>query len=167
MVAVATISIVVTPKDLRRENGFTYRPLAEVAALFIGIFLAMIPALNILKSSGGDLGITKPWQFFWLTGILSSFLDNAPTYLTASSLAQGLGLANEVVGMPENMLKAVSAGAVFMGANSYIGNGPNFMVKAIAVEAKIRMPNFFGYMVIAAIILWPIFIAVTLIFFRS
>ncbi len=167
MAGMAVLSIIITPKALRRENGFTYHPIIEVAVLFIGIFLAMIPALAILQARGSELGMTQPWQYFWATGILSSFLDNAPTYLTFMSLAQGLGLDNEIVGMPQIMLQAISAGAVFMGANSYIGNGPNFMVKAIADESKIRMPNFFSYMVLAALILWPIFMVVTLVFFRT
>lgn len=165
MASMAGLSIYLTPRDLRVENGFTYHPITEVAVLFIGIFLAMIPALAILQARGGELGMTKPWQFFWATGLLSSFLDNAPTYLTFMSLAQGLGRASEIVGMPTIMLKAISAGAVFMGANSYIGNGPNFMVKAIADEAKIRTPNFFAYMGFAALVLWPVFVAVTFIFF--
>ncbi len=167
MAGMALLSIRFTNQALRKENGFTYHPIVEVAALFIGIFLAMIPALAILQARGADLGLDQPWQFFWGTGILSSFLDNAPTYLTFLSLGQGLGLQDDVVGVPTIMLKAISAGAVFMGANSYIGNGPNFMVKAIADEMKIRMPNFFAYMVLAAAILWPIFIVVTLVFFRG
>jgi len=167
MATMAVLSIKITPRALREENGFTYHPIIEVAALFIGIFLAMIPALAILQARGSDLGLDQPWQFFWGTGILSSFLDNAPTYLTFLALAQGLKLQADVVGVPTIMLKAISAGAVFMGANSYIGNGPNFMVKAIADEAKIRMPNFFAYMALAAVILYPIFIVVTLVFFRG
>ena len=167
MAGMAMLSVRFTATALREENGFTYHPIIEVAALFIGIFLAMIPALAILQARGSDLGLNQPWQFFWCTGILSSFLDNAPTYLTFLSLAQGLGLQADVVGVPTIMLKAISAGAVFMGANSYIGNGPNFMVKAIADEAKIRMPNFFAYMLLAAVILWPIFVVVTLVFFRG
>ena len=167
MSVMAGLSIIITSRPLREDNGFTYHPITEVAVLFIGIFMAMIPALVILQARGGELGMTRPWQFFWATGILSSFLDNAPTYLTFMSLAQGLGRASEIVGMPTIMLKAISSGAVFMGANSYIGNGPNFMVKAIADEAKIRMPNFFAYMIQAALILWPIFIVVTLVFFQG
>src|SRR5439155_18018529 len=97
----------------------------------------MIPALELLRAQGHELGVREPWQFFWATGALSSFLDNAPTYLTFLALGQGLGLANEVVGVPETILAAISTGAVFMGANSYIGNAPNFMVKSIAEEAKV------------------------------
>jgi Na+/H+ antiporter NhaD/arsenite permease-like protein len=166
MLLMAALSLALTRRELRRENGFAFGPIIEVAVLFLGIFLAMIPALAILQARGGALGITKPWQFFWATGSLSSFLDNAPTYLTFLSLAQGLAQAPEVVGVPRVVLQAISAGAVFMGANSYIGNGPNFMVKAIADEAKIKMPDFFSYIAIAAVVLGPVYVAVTLVFFR-
>jgi Na+/H+ antiporter NhaD/arsenite permease-like protein len=131
--------------------------MVEVAVLFFGIFLTMIPALDILRSRGGALGVVKPWQFFWATGLLSSFLDNAPTYLTFLALGQGLRLADEVVGVPHAILAAISVGAVFMGANTYIGNAPNFMVKAIAEASRVRMPSFFGYMVYSGSILLPIF----------
>ncbi|MCA9672645.1 MAG: sodium:proton antiporter [Myxococcales bacterium] len=166
MVLMAVISLVITPKALRKENNFTFHPIVEVAALFIGIFLAMAPATAILQARGAELGMTKVWQFFWATGLLSSFLDNAPTYVSFLSLAQGIGLRGDVVGVPTRMLEAISAGSVLMGANSYIGNGPNFMVKAIADEAKIKMPNFFGYMLMAALVLWPIFGVITVVFFR-
>ena len=108
----------------------------------------------------------EPWQFFWATGTLSSFLDNAPTYLVFLALAQGLGLADEVVGVPHAILAAISLGAVFMGANTYIGNAPNFMVKAIAEAARVRMPSFFGYMLYSGAILLPLFVVVTWLFFR-
>jgi Na+/H+ antiporter NhaD/arsenite permease-like protein len=162
----ACLSIYATPRGLRRENAFTFHPIVEVAVLFLGIFLAMVPALAILQARGAELGLSKPWQFFWVTGALSSFLDNAPTYLTFLSLGQGLHLPAEVVGVPKTILLAVSAGAVFMGANSYIGNGPNFMVKAIAEEAGVEMPHFFGYMLFSGMILIPVFVATTVIFFR-
>jgi Na+/H+ antiporter NhaD/arsenite permease-like protein len=110
--------------------------------------------------------VRGPAQFFWASGFLSSFLDNAPTYLTFLALAQGLGLADEVVGVPHAILAAISVGAVSMGANTYIGNAPNFMVKAIAEEAKVRMPSFFGYMVYSGVILIPLFVITTLLFFR-
>jgi Na+/H+ antiporter NhaD/arsenite permease-like protein len=100
-----------------------------------------------------------------VTGVLSSFLDNAPTYLTFLSFAQGLKLSPEILGIPHRMLQAISAGAVFMGANSYIGNGPNFMVKALSDEANVKMPSFFGYMAVSATVLLPIFALVTLLFF--
>lgn len=168
------ISLIVTPykSKLRITNGFTFGPIKEVAYLFAGIFAAMIPALYILEHKGAALGITKPWQFFWATGGLSSFLDNAPTYLTFLSLAKGLNLPNDLgfvlndgSGLSAAVLAAISCGAVFMGANSYIGNGPNFMVKSIAEEQKIKMPSFFGYMAYSIGILIPVFILLTYIFF--
>jgi Na+/H+ antiporter NhaD/arsenite permease-like protein len=165
MVLMGISAALMTPRSLHEENGFTYGPIIEVALLFLGIFLAMVPALEILRDRGAELGITEPWQFFWATGGLSSFLDNAPTYLTFVSLAQSLGLKAEVVGVPTLLLKAVSAGAVFMGANSYIGNGPNFMVKSIADENKVMTPSFFGYLLVAAVYLLPVFVLVTFLFF--
>lgn len=169
MLAMAAISYGCTPRELREENGFTFHPIVEVAVLFAGIFVTMTPALALLEARGGELGIREPWQFFWLTGGLSSFLDNAPTYLTYLSLAQGvtrdLGLPAQVVGVPALYLKAISAGAVFMGANTYIGNGPNFMVKAISEAAGYRMPSFFGYMAYSGLILLPLFALITVIFF--
>jgi Na+/H+ antiporter NhaD/arsenite permease-like protein len=161
----AGLSLWRTPREIRRANGFTTYPITEVAVLFLGIFVTMIPALELLRSRGGELGVREPWQFFWATGGLSSFLDNAPTYLTFLALAQGLGLLDEVVGVPHAILAAISVGAVAMGANTYIGNAPNFMVKAIAEEAGVRMPSFFGYVVYSAAILLPLFVAVTLVFY--
>jgi Na+/H+ antiporter NhaD/arsenite permease-like protein len=137
----------------------------EVAAIFFGIFLTMIPALELLRARGGELGVREPWQFFWATGALSSFLDNAPTYLTFLALAQGLGLVDEVVGVSHAVLAGISVGAVFMGANTYIGNAPNFMVKSIAEEAGVKMPSFFGYMAYSGSILLPLFVAATFLFF--
>jgi Na+/H+ antiporter NhaD/arsenite permease-like protein len=165
MATLAALSLALTPGGLRKENGFSFGPIIEVAILFLGIFLCMVPALAILQARGGELGLRSPWQFFWATGLLSSFLDNAPTYLTFLSLAQGLHLSPEILGIPHRMLQAISAGAVFMGANSYIGNGPNFMVKAISDEANVKTPSFFGYMALSAGVLLPIFALVTLLFF--
>jgi Na+/H+ antiporter NhaD/arsenite permease-like protein len=162
----AVLSLLTTKRECRTDNKFTFNPIIEVAVLFAGIFVTMIPALLILNARGAELGIAKPWQFFWTTGALSSFLDNTPTYLAFFSMAQGLGLHGAVMGIPTMMLKAISAGAVFMGANSYIGNGPNFMVKVIAEEYKLKMPSFFGYMAYSGAILIPLFLVVTLIFFR-
>jgi Na+/H+ antiporter NhaD/arsenite permease-like protein len=125
----------------------------------------MIPALELLRLRGAELGVREPWQFFWATGALSSFLDNAPTYLAFLALGQGLGLANEVVGVPDALLAAISVGAVAMGANTYIGNAPNFMVKSIAEEAKVAMPSFFGYMLYSGLVLIPLFVVVTILFF--
>jgi Na+/H+ antiporter NhaD/arsenite permease-like protein len=166
MVALAAVSLWRTPREIRRANGFTSYPIVEVAVLFFGIFLTMIPALELLRLRGGELGVRAPWQFFWATGVLSSFLDNAPTYLTFLALGQGLGLAREVVGVPHAILAAISVGAVAMGANSYIGNAPNFMVKSIAEAQGVKMPSFFGYMLYSGLILLPLFAAVTVIFFR-
>ncbi len=164
MILLAIISLKITPKAYRRRNDFTYHPIIEVTVLFFGIFLTMIPALDILRARGAEFGITKSWHFFWLTGLLSSFLDNTPTYLTFISLAQGLNLKPEIIGITEEILKAISMGAVFMGANTYIGNGPNFMIKAIAEERGIYMPSFLGYFLYSILILFPLFILYTLIF---
>jgi Na+/H+ antiporter NhaD/arsenite permease-like protein len=166
MVGAAALSLVTTPSDLRRANRFSFHPILEVAALFAGIFLTMIPVLDLLRARGAELGVREPWQFFWATGLLSSFLDNAPTYLTFLALAQGQGLPKEVVGVSDEVLAAISLGAVFMGANSYIGNGPNFMVRSIAEERGVRMPSFGGYMVYSGLVLIPVFALGTLIFFR-
>ncbi len=166
MILMAVLSLLTTKRQCRIDNRFTYNPIVEVAILFAGIFVTMIPALLILNAHGAAIGITRPWQFFWTTGALSSFLDNTPTYLAFFSMAQGLGLNGEIMGIPTLFLQAISVGAVFMGANSYIGNGPNFMVKVIAEEHKLKMPSFFGYMVYSFAILIPLYVVVTLIFFR-
>jgi Na+/H+ antiporter NhaD/arsenite permease-like protein len=166
IVALSALSLWRTPRALRRDNGVTAHPMVEVAVLFAGIFLTMIPALELLRVRGGELGVREPWQFFWATGILSSFLDNAPTYLTFLALGQGLGQTAEIVGVPHAILAAISVGAVSMGANSYIGNAPNFMVKSIAEEQGVKMPSFFGYMAYSGVILLPLFAVVTVVFFR-
>ena len=165
IVALAALSLWKTPRAVRKANAFTAAPIVEVAVVFFGIFLTMVPALEILHLRGAELGVRAPWQFFWASGILSSFLDNAPTYLTFLALAQSLRLADDVVGVPHLILAAISVGSVSMGANSYIGNAPNFMVKAIAEEAGVKMPSFFGYMFFSAVVLLPLFVVVTLIFF--
>jgi Na+/H+ antiporter NhaD/arsenite permease-like protein len=165
IVGLAALSYWLTPTAIHRANGFTSYPIVEVAVLFLGIFLTMIPALELLHMRGGELGVHAPWQFFWATGALSSFLDNAPTYLTFLALGQSLRLAPEVVGVPHAILTAISVGAVAMGANTYIGNAPNFMVKSIAEEAGIKMPSFGGYMLYSGCILLPLFVVVTLLFF--
>jgi Na+/H+ antiporter NhaD/arsenite permease-like protein len=166
LILMSVTSLLTTKRQCRTDNKFTYSPILEVAILFAGIFVTMIPALLILNARGVELGITQPWHFFWAAGSLSSFLDNTPTYLAFFSMAQGLGLNGDMMGIPTIFLKAISAGAVFMGANSYIGNGPNFMVKAIAEEYKLKMPSFFGYMAYSCAVLIPLFIVVTLLFFR-
>jgi Na+/H+ antiporter NhaD/arsenite permease-like protein len=174
MWAMALLSWRTTKAVTRRLNEFTFAPMVEVAVLFAGIFGAMIPCLLILKARGAETGLTEAWQFFWASGTLSSFLDNAPTYLTFVSLGQGvtsaLGLPAEVMmqggAIAGKYLAAVSVGAVFMGANTYIGNAPNFMVKCISEEWKVRVPSFFGYMAWSACILLPVFLLNTLLFFR-
>ena len=168
LLGIIALSLITSPKGLRKENKFTYSPIIEVGFLFFGIFLTMIPALIILKTRGSELGVTQPWQFFWMAGGLSSFLDNAPTYLTFFNLAQGLHATGNLVantGIQFKILEAVSLGSVFMGANTYIGNGPNFMVKAISDEAGTKMPSFIGYMAWSVGILIPLFIIVTYISF--
>ena len=167
MVALAAASWWRTPQALRRANHFSLHPIQEVAAVFFGIFLTMMPALDLLRARGAALGVREPWQFFWATGALSSFLDNAPTYLTFLALAQGQGLAPEVVGVTHRVLMAISLGAVFMGANTYIGNGPNFMVRSIAESRGVKMPSFGGYMAYSAAVLLPVFVLVTLVFFAA
>jgi Na+/H+ antiporter NhaD/arsenite permease-like protein len=173
MLAMVLLSLLFTPREARSGNKFTFGPINEVAILFAGIFVTMVPVLMMLREGGAGLGITKPWQFFWITGGVSSFLDNAPTYLTFFSLAQSVTAAipgssvNVISGVSEPLLRAISCGAVFMGANSYIGNGPNFMVKSIAEEQGVDIPHFFAYMFYSALILVPIFALVTVIFFRG
>jgi Na+/H+ antiporter NhaD/arsenite permease-like protein len=165
MAALALVSLRRTPESVRTANQFTFHPILEVAAVFAGIFVTMIPALDLLRSHGGALGVREPWQFFWAAGLLSSFLDNAPTYLTFLALAQGLRLPPEVVGVTHQVLAAISLGAVFMGANTYIGNGPNFMVRAIAEARGVRMPGFGGYMLYSLTVLIPLFLLVTALYF--
>jgi Na+/H+ antiporter NhaD/arsenite permease-like protein len=166
MVAFTIVSLARTAKSVRHANHFSFHPILEVAAVFAGIFATMIPALDLLRAYGSELGVRQPWHFFWATGALSSFLDNAPTYLTFLALGQGQGLAPEVAGVPHDILTAISLGAVFMGANTYIGNGPNFMVRSIAESRGVRMPSFGGYMLYSGTILLPVFALVTLVFFR-
>jgi Na+/H+ antiporter NhaD/arsenite permease-like protein len=179
LILLAIASYFTTPREIHQSNRFSFTPINEVAILFAGIFVTMTPALLLLNAHGSELGVKEPWQFFWATGTLSSFLDNAPTYLTFASAACGLNhistsdpaylklfLELPPVARAPELLAAISCGAVFMGANTYIGNGPNFMVKAIAEENGVEMPGFFGYMGYAIAILIPIFIAVTFVFFR-
>jgi Na+/H+ antiporter NhaD/arsenite permease-like protein len=181
LILMGILSLFATPKSLREDNDFTWFPIIEVAYLFIGIFITMIPCLLILKAgSHGELAflinvVKKPFHYFWITGALSSFLDNAPTYLTFFNTALGSFYAGmtEAQSVPllmtENAiyLKAISAGAVFFGACSYIGNAPNFMVRSIAEEAGTSMPSFFGYILKYSLIyLIPTFGIVTFVFFR-
>jgi Na+/H+ antiporter NhaD/arsenite permease-like protein len=160
MVGLGIVSVWRAPKGPRERNKFSYGPIVEVAVLFAGIFITMVPALAVLEARGAELGLSTPLHFFLTTGALSSVLDNAPTYLTFLSAAQGMHLHDEVVGVPQIYLAAISLGAVFMGANTYIGNGPNFMVKAIAEEAGVTMPSFFAYAGRALLILTPVYLIV-------
>jgi Na+/H+ antiporter NhaD/arsenite permease-like protein len=173
MVAMALLSWFRTPHPIHKANHFEFHPIMEVAALFLGIFITMVPALEILSRHAPLWNLQHAWQYFWLTGSLSSFLDNAPTYLTFAALASGsLGGSIENLrillqsGLGEKLLCAISCGAVFMGANTYIGNGPNLMVRSIAERSGIRMPSFFGYMAYSGGILIPLFIAITFVFFQ-
>jgi Na+/H+ antiporter NhaD/arsenite permease-like protein len=169
MVGLALASLAFTPRAFREENNFNFAPIIEVALLFVGIFATMIPALMVLNARGAELGVDSASKFFWATGTLSSFLDNTPTYMSFLETACGmLGMTvAQLLQSPQGtlFLKAISVGAVFMGANTYIGNGPNFMVKAIAEQEKIRMPSFFGYMAWSVSILVPVFILVDVVFF--
>ncbi|MCK6444999.1 MAG: sodium:proton antiporter [Planctomycetes bacterium] len=185
MLGFCAVAWFTTRAENRSLNKFSWGPIQEVAILFAGIFVTMAPALLILNSwgqgervvFGAEFEASQPWQYFWLSGGLSSFLDNAPTYLTFTATAAGK------FGVPANeqflstflaqgdgaalLLAAISCGSVFMGANTYIGNGPNFMVKAIAEENGVRMPSFFGYMAYSCLILLPLFGVITWLFFTG
>jgi Na+/H+ antiporter NhaD/arsenite permease-like protein len=164
LAALAAMSLAVTPREARAANDFSWHPFVEVTVLFAGIFAAMIPALGVLRAHGENLHLVRPWQFFWATGSLSALLDNAPTYLAFLTAAQHL--PDEVAGTTADALAGISCGAVFFGAMTYIGNGPNFMVKAIADHAGVRMPSFFGYLAWSLAVLVPLFAALTFMFFR-
>ena len=162
-------SVATTREYVRKLNHFSWEPIAEVAILFIGIFVTMTPALLYLNENAASLGITEPMQFFFASGALSSFLDNAPTAVAFHTVAAGLPIAEGtplVAGVPEPMLAAISLGSVLFGAMTYIGNGPNFMVKAVAENEGVRMPSFFGYIFkFSVIILLPTYILMALVFF--
>jgi Na+/H+ antiporter NhaD/arsenite permease-like protein len=161
----AYFSMLTTSAQLNKANDFSWSAIVEVAVLFFGIFITMVPALALLEADGAQLGVDAPWKYFWATGLLSSFLDNAPTYLTfATVAAEGKPFAM-LMSDKALILQAISVGAVFMGANTYIGNGPNFMVKSIADSAGYRTPSFFGYMLYSGLILLPIFAFITFLFF--
>jgi Na+/H+ antiporter NhaD/arsenite permease-like protein len=175
LVAIAYASLRVTPRRIRAANHFTFGPIVEVAKLFAGIFITITPAIAMLRA--GPEGVMAPlvaavtgadgrpndMLYFWLTGALSSFLDNAPTYLVFFNLAGGDPVA--LMGPLGTTLVAISAGAVFMGANTYIGNAPNFMVKSIAESRGVRMPSFFGYLGWSLAVLLPVYALITLLFF--
>jgi len=185
IILMGLLSLKITAASIRKSNEFSWFPIKEVAYLFAGIFMTIIPALAILKAGSKGalapiiLAVDTPKQFFWITGMLSSFLDNAPTYLTFFNTALGkLGLSESAIREAfaagnfsatypqfETLLRGISLGAVYMGANTYIGNAPNFMVKSIAEESGITMPSFFGYMFkYSIIILIPVFFLMTILF---
>lgn len=155
-----------TPEKYRKENDFNLYPIIEVATLFIGIFITMVPALILLKLHGGELGLDTPMEFFYATGFFSSFLDNAPTYLVFFTTGQGTMSVSDFIQSKSLILAAISLGAVFMGAMTYIGNAPNFMVRSIAEQFGIKMPTFGGYMVYSILILQPVFFLMALIFLK-
>ena len=167
IVIMAILSMLLTPRLTRVSNNFTWGPIEEVAYLFLGIFITMVPCLLYLETNAQHLGVTMPHQFYYYSGLLSSFLDNTPTAVTFHSLAFGLGVhsGNMVAGIGEETLRAICLGSVFFGSMTYIGNGPNFMVKAVAEENNIKMPDFFSYIFkFSLIVLLPVFIIVQLIF---
>jgi Na+/H+ antiporter NhaD/arsenite permease-like protein len=176
LIAITLLSLKITSAKVHADNQFEWGPMAEVAKLFAGIFLTIIPVIAMLKAGvHGPFGavvaaVTRPdgqpdpAMYFWATGLLSSFLDNAPTYLVFFNTAGGDAAA--LMTTYATTLAAISAGAVFMGANTYIGNAPNLMVKAIAESRGVRMPSFFGYMAWSVAILVPLFVLSTFIFFR-
>lgn len=172
---IIALSLLTTKKSVRVENGYSWEPIEEVAILFIGIFITMTPALLLLNEHAASLGLTHPWQFYYSTGVLSSFLDNTPTAVAFHTVATGIpaelfsylsgGDAALVAGIPALILRAIALSAVFFGSMTYIGNGPNFMVKAIAEQEGIKMPSFFGYIFkFSLIILLPVYIIAQLIF---
>lgn len=173
LVLLTLMSLHTTKRQVRYKlNKYSWAPINEVAVLFFGIFVTMTPALAYLNANAATLGLNHTWQFFYATGALSSFLDNTPTAVALHSVASGLTpdqLAmfgnNIVAGIPEVLLQAICLGAVLFGAMTYIGNGPNFMVKAIAEESGVKMPSFFGYMFkFSLIVLLPVYILMQLIF---
>jgi Na+/H+ antiporter NhaD/arsenite permease-like protein len=175
--ALAAGSFFSTKSDIRTENNFTFRPIIEIALLFAGIFITITPATLLLDAQAERLGLSKPWHFFWASGLMSSMLDNAPAYLASVAAACGsqhLPLSGRYLakflnlGEPsDQILSAIACGCVFFGALTYLGNAPNFVVRAIAEESKVLMPSFFGFMIYSLPVLLPLFGLVTLIFFRG
>ncbi len=166
LIIMAVLSLLFTKKAVREANKFSWGPITEVAFLFLGIFVTMVPALLYLSTNAKSFGLMEPWHFYYATGALSSFLDNAPTAVSFYELAIGTfdNVVNGIAGIPAIIMKCISLGAVFFGAMTYIGNGPNFMVKAIAEDNNISMPSFFGYIIkFSLIVLLPVYIIVMLI----
>ena len=162
LLAIIVLSLKMTKRKIREDNHFSWEPITEVAIIFIGIFVTMTPALIYLNTNAEMFGLTSAREFFYATGALSSFLDNAPTAVAFYTVAQGIeSSATELVaGVAPQILQAISMGAVYFGSMTYIGNGPNFMVKAIAEKEGVRMPSFFGYIALALICLLPVYAAV-------
>ncbi|MBQ8224608.1 MAG: sodium:proton antiporter [Bacteroides sp.] len=169
LIAIIILSLVTTKKSVREANHFSWEPIVEVAVLFVGIFATMTPALIYLNTNAASMGLTEPWQFYYSTGLLSSFLDNAPTAVAFHSVATGLPVVEGVpvvAGIQEVLLKVIAVASVFFGAMTYIGNGPNFMVKAIAERSGVPMPSFFGYICkFSLVVLLPLYIIAQIIFF--
>jgi Na+/H+ antiporter NhaD/arsenite permease-like protein len=175
MIIAAVTAFLWTPRRVYLENQFTFAPIKEVGWLFLGIFGTIVPVLDYMEMHARELGLHSDLQFYWFTGLLSGILDNAPTYLTF--LAGALGLEGFKIGQPEQVaafihhsdhyLIAISLGATCFGALTYIGNGPNLMVKAIADQAKVRTPNFFAFTLKFALpVLLPVFVLISFLFFR-
>jgi Na+/H+ antiporter NhaD/arsenite permease-like protein len=169
MLILTALSLQLTAFKVRQKNLFNFAAIIEVAVLFIGIFICMQAPIQILNEYGPDLGFNVAWKFFWGTGALSSFLDNAPTYVVFFETAKTVAVPDSVLvaGVTQIHLVAISLGSVFMGSMTYIGNGPNFMVKAIAEKNNIRMPSFFGYIVFSVMFVLPVCMLISLIFLRE
>lgn len=166
MVIMALASLASTPEKIRKANGFSWGPFGEVGILFAGLFITMGPALALLSQNAQVLAQGKPWQFFWLTGLGSSLLDNAPTYMAFATVAAGSrDQISQLTQTSPDILSAISVGAVFFGALTYIGNGPNFMVKAIATDLQFPTPGFLKYLAISSCILLPVLVLVTFAFY--
>lgn len=174
MIAAGIGSYITTPRPIHEANDFNFEPIKEVAWLFLGIFATMMPALDYLQAHAPSLGLSTEWQFYWGTGLLSGVLDNAPTYLAFLATAFGMQGLDFNTGMPEfvasqgHILLAISVSSVFFGAMTYIGNGPNFMVKAIAERAKVSTPSFFSYILYFSLpILLPVLFLIGILFFSQ
>ncbi len=174
LLSLAGLSLATTPRGLRLLTGFSYGPIIEVACLFLGIFLTMQPAIEILQAHGAELGLESPASFFWASGSLSSVLDNAPTYLVFLEIAKTMPIQAGNTAVPliadgavdSARLAAMSLGAVFLGAMTYVGNGPNLMVKSIAESRGVKMPSFFGYVAYSVGVLLPVFILMSWLFIK-
>ncbi|MEI7812635.1 MAG: sodium:proton antiporter [Ignavibacteria bacterium] len=167
IISMALLSLLFTTRITRISNNFTWAPIEEVAYLFLGIFITMVPCILYLKENAKTLGVNAAHQFYYASGALSSFLDNTPTAVTFHSLALGLAQTAEVAGIPNVIMRGICLSAVLFGSMTYIGNGPNFMVKSVAEENNIKMPDFFSYMFkFSLIVLLPVFVLVQLIFIR-